>query len=444
MTMRKDRIRRDLRATLGDGLAFSLMVGVGETYVPAFALALGLSEVASGWIVSVPLLLGAALQLVSPAAIRRLRSHRRWVVLCAGGQAVCCLAYLVLALLGSVPAIVLFVVATMYWGTGMAGGPAWNTWVGTLIPERLRTSLFARRARLCQAGTLVGFVAGGIALQWGTRHDDILAVFAALFLCAALARGVSTWFLWSQSEPEPLPADHRSVSAREMLRRARSSADGRLLVFMLAIQVSVQITGPFFTPYMLGELRLSYLEFLLIIATAFAAKMIAYPLLGLLAKRIGNQRLLRISAVCIIPLSALWIVSDDLRFLLGVQVCGGVIWAGYELATLLLLFERIQVAERTSVLTLFNLANAVALVAGALIGGLLLGALGADREAYHVLFAVSGGARVLAVLPVGWIGRRRALSVQILPRVLGVRPNSGSLDAPMVTTLPETRTTRPR
>src|SRR5262249_9373231 len=56
-------------------------------------------------------------------------------------------------------------------------------------------------------------------------------------------------------------------------------------------------------------------------------------------------------------------------------------------------FETTPRDERTSILTIFNLANAVALVIGALIGGGLLKLLGASREAYLVLFAVSSFAR---------------------------------------------------
>jgi len=37
--------------------------------------------VAAGLITTLPLLAGALLQLVSPAGVRRIGSHRRWVVL---------------------------------------------------------------------------------------------------------------------------------------------------------------------------------------------------------------------------------------------------------------------------------------------------------------------------------------------------------------------------
>ena len=321
----------------------------------------------------------------------------------------------------------------------MAGGPAWNTWVGRLIPHKIRAHYFARRARGCQAAVLAGLILGGVALQFGSNHGYLLYVFAAMFALAGVARIASTWCLWMQSEPLPLPDNHRAVSPRELMRRARHGADGRLLVFMLAVQSAVQISGPFFTPYMLKELEFSYASYLSLIATAYVAKMLAFPFLGSVAKRFGSQWLLYVSAAGIVPLSTMWIFSENLAYLLVLQVFGGMIWAGYELATLLLLFEKIDESERTSVLTLFNVANAVALVGGALLGGTLLKLLGTDREAYHVLFGLSGAGRIIALILMARLHNVTFRIAPVFTRILGVRPNTGSLDAPLVTGFEEPR-----
>jgi hypothetical protein len=53
------------------------MVGFGETYPPAFVLAVGLGEIMAGLIASVPLLAGGLMQLASPAGVRILGSHKR-------------------------------------------------------------------------------------------------------------------------------------------------------------------------------------------------------------------------------------------------------------------------------------------------------------------------------------------------------------------------------
>jgi MFS family permease len=284
---------------------------------------------------------------------------------------------------------------------------------------------------------LLGVVAGGAALQVASAHDVVMPMFALLFLAACLSRIVSAAFLFRQSEPAGLPRNHRVVSVRELLRRVRSSADGRLLAYMIFVQAAVQISGPFFTPYMLGQLSFSYAQYLLLIATSFVAKAASLPALGLLAQRYGAQRILYLSGVGIVPLSALWILSDSLAYLLVLQLVAGVIWAGYELSAFLLLFEKIDESERTSVLTVFNMAIALATVGGAAVGAVLLSAQGLGATAYYVIFGCSGAARAVALLLLVRLGRLETEVAQVATRPLGVRPNTGSVDAPIVASLPE-------
>ena len=56
-------LRSNLRHSWIDGLLFSGMVGVGETYLPAFVLASGHGELASGLVATVPMLTGALLSV---------------------------------------------------------------------------------------------------------------------------------------------------------------------------------------------------------------------------------------------------------------------------------------------------------------------------------------------------------------------------------------------
>ena len=53
-TGRRSTLRSDLLASVNDGAAYGGMVGVGETYLPAFVLAVGLGEVAAGLVTTVP------------------------------------------------------------------------------------------------------------------------------------------------------------------------------------------------------------------------------------------------------------------------------------------------------------------------------------------------------------------------------------------------------
>ncbi|MEX0677543.1 MAG: MFS transporter [Pirellulales bacterium] len=391
-------LRADLRLILGEGAAHSVMVGVGESYLPAFVLAMGMGQVAAGLVTTIPLLAGAVLQLISPAAVRFLGSHRRWVVICAAIQATSFVPLAIAALVGHLPIVVMFALAAVYWGAGLGTSPAWSTWVATLVPGRMRASYFSRRTRFNQIATLTGFVIGGFGLQWGASADRRLFVFALLFLLASICRVVSTTLLACQSEPPGAPHGHRHVSLWEFLGRFRASGDGRLLVYLLSVQAAAQIAGPYFTPYMLRSLDFSYVTYVTLIAVSFAAKAVTLPALGTLALRFGTRKLLWLGGVGIVPISALWLVSSSLPFLIVLQAAAGVTWAAYELAMFLLFLETIPLDERTSMLTNFNFAHSLATVAGSLLGGALLLGLGKQAETYLLIFGLSSAARALTLL----------------------------------------------
>jgi MFS family permease len=392
---RRGRLRPDLHAIRGDGIGYSLMVGVGETYIPAFALALGMSAVQAGLLVSVPLVAGGVLQLAAPFGVRRLGSHRRWVASCAAIQGAFLLPLALAAWRGTLPTPAAFVIMGLYWGAGMAAGPAWNTWVGRLVPARLRASFWAHRTRAMHVAQLAGLLAGGALLQWSAR-PDVLWPFALLFLAAAASRFYSARCLAAQRDIAPRVPERRH-GPEFALRRALAGAGGRLLLFALAMQFAVQVAGPFFTPYLLRELHLSYAAYVALVAASYVAKTLSLAPLGNLARRRGPRALLVVGTLGIVPLPALWLVSSHLVYLLALNALSGVVWAAYELASFLLLFETVSERRRTSVLTAYNLANAMATVGGGLLGGALLGALGAHRAAFAAVFVASSLVRLASL-----------------------------------------------
>ncbi len=432
-----DRQRRDFRAMVGDGVAFSVMVGVGETYLSAFALAAGLGELAAGLVATLPLLAGALLQLATPVGVRHLGSYRRWVVACARLQALCFLPLIAGALAGRIPLAVVFAAAAAYWGFGMATGPAWNAWVESLVSREVRARFFARRARLAQAALFASILAGGGCLSLGASPQEPLRIFALVFGIAACARLVSSAFLAAQSEPPGLAAQLRLLPARQVLATLTRGAEGRLLAYLLTMQAAVHLAAPFFTPYMLGPLGLSYGGFTILTGASFLARIAALPWIGRIAQHRGTRRVLWVGALGTCPLPALWLVSDSFAYLLGLQLLAGTAWAALELATLLSFFESIGQRERASLLTAYNLANAIALALGSAAGGLLFRSLGGLPAAYAALFLLSTGSRLLCL---GLLRRVSSLPPgphSLVPRTLAVRPSLGAIQRPVLASLAE-------
>ncbi len=459
--------RDNLRASMRDGAMFGVMVGAGETYLAAFALAVGLGEVSAGLVSSVPLLAGGIIQMVSPQAVRWLGSEKRWILVCATLQGFAFFPLVYAAITGWISLPGLLLVASVYWAGGLASGPAWNTWMESIVPSRIRPKYFARRTRLSQSTTLLGLVGGGVLLQWASGHDLKLLGFASLFLLAGLARMWSVyWLAMHQNVHRSVEASHPSVLASSTLRRFRdpraskvaasergfpvagaespaevkSSISGsRLLVYLVAVQGCVQISGPFFAPYMLEKLQFSYAQFVCLLAIGFLAKVAALSWWAKIAHRGGARLLLWIGGVGIIPLSSLWILSTNFYWLAVVQAISGTIWAAYELGFFLLFFEALPVQNRTRMLTFYNLANTVAWCGGALIGAWLLHSFGTTASAYLLLFGISSIGRLLALSLLRSAGLRPTPVGSLSLRTLGVRPQNATVDAPILPSLEEAK-----
>ncbi len=429
----KQLLKRNLLFSTADASSFGVMVGVGETFLPAFALAVGLGEVMAGLVASVPLLAGGLLQLSTPWFLKRCSNRQLWVVGSATVQALAFLPLVIAAWVGSIGPIALLGIASIYWASGLSSGPAWNSWIEHLIPRRVRAGYFAKRTRASQLATVTGFVVGGLLLQYGRNTGTVMTAFAVLFSLAFVFRILSVLMLASHRNPPATRSDLDAISTT-----SSSSLDGRrLLVYLVMVQGCVQISGPFFTPYMLKQMELSYVVYTGLIATAFIAKCVSLAAWGAFAKTRGSLWLLTVGGIGIIPLSSLWTLDQSIGWLMFVQALSGVTWAAYELGFFLLFFETLPRSRRIKMLTYYNFANTASWCLGALLGATVLYSYGATVEGYYRLFILSSIGRLLAMVYL--LSHRptiRAGVTQLCLRVLGIRPSGDLLDSPILTAIP--------
>lgn len=424
---------KDRRRSYADGAFFSVMVGFGESYLSAFALAIGRSQVSSGLLSTLPLVFGGVLQMVTPRLSRLLTGHRSWVVACAVLQALVYAPLVAYALLGSAPFPALFALASLYWGFGMAGGAVWNNWIDAITPRERLSRFFALRSRLTQLASFLAFLAAGLYLHY---VDAGAKAFAALFAAALVARLVSALCLNAQSDvtaasgTTPLPL-------RETWRRFLNPRSGRFLLYMLVMQVSLNLASPFFTPYMLARLQFSYAEYVAIVAGAYVSKIVFYPGIAAVVERLGAFRSLWLSGLTVSVPPLLWFLTPELGVLIALQVVAGFTWGIFELASTLLIFDRIRAEERIGILSLYNFLNACAVALGSAVGGLILASVDV-AEGYPLIFSLSAAARLLSLLALVRAGmalaqmRHGVRGALIALRTVALRPARDTLDVPVI------------
>src|SRR5688572_18908273 len=103
--------------------------------------------------------------------------------------------------------------------------------------------------------------------------------------------------------------NERRVPMRQLFA-ATARNGGTLVWYLLAMQTAVQISGPYFNSYLLGDQKISYFDYMLMIGVGFLGKVLATPFWGRYAQQFGAKRLLWIGGILIIPLSSFWVISD--------------------------------------------------------------------------------------------------------------------------------------
>ncbi|HVZ32106.1 MAG TPA: MFS transporter [Polyangiaceae bacterium] len=447
------------RAALGfsvlEGSLYAVMVGVAESYLGAFAVELHYGPREQGLLATVPLVCGAICQLFSPGLCGRLGSRKRVALVGAIGQTLSMAALLLIALFRDTSFPALLAARVGFWVSGGVLAPAWNAWMADLTAHTDRARYFARRSAINQLALLLAFCGAGWALWRAGLH--VLPCFTVLFWIAFMARFASVGVLALQADVQQMELqqpDVTQVSAAQAgappaevdaqsspcaaslplcarLQMALETAQFRVALYLALLAFGTQIAAPFFTPYMLQDLKLDYKTYAGLAALSILAKGLTFPLCHRTARRLGLETVLRWGGVGVALIPLVWACSSSLPTLLFAHTLGGVVWAAVEYASFQLLMES---APRELTAEFFSLSSAftgVAQVAGALAGGFLLANLHAG---YGSIFLISGLLRIVplallfaVVMPQHWPSQLRWLLTRLRAIELSPAPNAARL-----------------
>jgi len=388
-------LRKDLRYCMIEGALFSLMIGLAETWFGAFYIAAGISTFSIGILATLPLLVGSLIQLATPWGIRRAGSYRVWSVMISTIQGLSLIALAISCGLGAANFWTIFLLMVIYRASSLAMIPAWNTWMEFVIPKRVRTRYLSCRMRVCQICLLSAVCAAGFMLNLFVA-ESAFVLFSGMFLLAGVLRIASAILLGRHTEQPQWIVDIQPVMESEQPRSTDSSIV-RVVMFFAAMQFAVFVSGPFFTPFMLRSMGIDYWSFMFLIVLGYVGRVLTLQLAGEVARRWGTGRLLWLGSIGLIPLAGLWWFYDSFLFLIVIQLLGGVAWGFYELAMSLVFMELIPRVHRPRILSMFGLLNAVAMVGGSLVGGLVLQLMDNQVGGFMTVFLLSTVLRALSL-----------------------------------------------
>jgi len=428
---RKINVRESLRASFKDGIFASIMAGMTEHYIIPFALLLGATLQQVGWVSALPSLLGSISQLFAVQVIHWIGGRLRFLVRAILVQAIFLLAIAFLAW-SDFPYRVEMFLSLLVLSTicGGLAGPAWGSLMTEYIPKQKRGQYFGWRHRILGIVNVASLTAAGLVLYWTRELSQALGFFI-IFLIGALARFVSGGYLAQMSEV-PQKRDPASDFTFVMfLARFRESNFVKFVAFMATLTFSTFLAAPFFAVFMLRDLELSYLTYMVLQVTSAVTGLVALPWWGRHADLVGNVRVLRLAGFLATLNPLFWLVSHDVFYLVLVQVLAGFSWSGTTLSATNFIYDAVTQQKRVRCIGYFNVINGTALFLGASLGGFLASRL-PPIQGYSLLtlFALSALCRLFSyfllfrrfqeVRP-----SREVSSQELFFSVVGIRPLIG-------------------
>jgi MFS family permease len=349
----------------------AFMAGVTDYYAVPIALFLGASLQQVGLVVSLPNLLSSLSQFSSVKVIYWVGGRIKLLLRLVVSQASLILCVAVLPLLEirhRVELLLIFLILAAVCG-GLAG-PAWGSLMSDYVPASKRGRYFGWRNRMVGGVTVCSVIASGLLLNY-FQQISYGTGFLIIFSLAAASRYVSGYFISRMNEPP-----HRKDPASDFtffmfLRRFRESNFLKFVVFSGCFTFGTYISAPFFAVFMLRDLRLSYLTYMLLQVCSSVAGLIAQPLWGTHGDLVGNVRVLRLSAFLAALVPLFWLFSQNPVYLMLVQMYAGFSWSGLTLSTANFIYDAVTPQKRVRCIAYFNVINGVALFLGSSVGGYL-------------------------------------------------------------------------
>ncbi len=358
-----------LRHSLKDAVSFSVMSGSIETYFSAFALLLKASNSQIALLATLPNLLGSLAQLFSAWLGHRLQRRKPLIVTGAYAQAaVLPLMFLLPWLWPEYAISILLICMALYFAAAHFIAPQWMSLMGELVAEKRRGRFFARRTALATITSFIALCLAGLVLHIFDLFNSTMIGFAILFSIAFIARLVSAYHLGKMHEPTEHAASLEPIYDIRWLKQPALKPALRFSIFYILMQFAVGIAGPFYSVYMLNTLQFTYLEFMANIGMSVLVQFLTLSYWGRISDVMGNRVVLLTTGWIVPILPALWLVSPNFWFLMGVQVIGGFCWAGFSLSATNILYDLLPRNKRATYQALQNVIMTFGIFVGSMIG----------------------------------------------------------------------------
>jgi len=366
-------VRQAIRLSYAQAMLGAIYgASTGGVFLIGYALKLGAQNNHIGLLSTLPMLCVVA-QLFASMAAERGVSRRRMTVLSSivnalGWGVVICLPAVFHRTDQNIQVHALIAIITTLTFFGHVAGNARASWVGDLIPERIRGTFFG------QLNVYGGIIAAVISLAQGLFLDHVagmgMPAFRIVFILGMLF-GLANALLFMPQPDVPLKASERQTPFLSLVKQTFANK-ALMSVAVFALLWSMQgIAGPFYPTYMLRDLKMSYFGVGILSGVGLLAMLLASPC----------RPVLLICACGIAPLPCLWKFAASApavySIFIPVNAISGTLSAGIAVALTTLVYKVTPKEGRSVQLAIYSILVVLLAAPMPMIGGYLPGWLSA-------------------------------------------------------------------
>lgn len=412
----RKQVKDGLGYSIKDGAYTGAASGAVNTYLAPFALALGASAAQIGILTALPQLVSTLMQPFAGNVIEH-----------AGSRKKISRTLLILSRIALVPVIglaffrgfdafsVLLLFISISTALASFARIAWVSWMGDLVPEKIRGKYFGRRNMFTGIASLSATLVGGRLLGLTNTMEGFALIFSGAFILYV----ASLWYFSKVPEPELVIRKHRrhkvSLNVSEFLSSMKKTNFRHFMLYAVLFDFSVFLASPFFTVYVLEELKIGYWWFAVTTAASAISSIVAQKFWGKLADKYGDRNVMAVCSLFASMVPLLFVFSQNIPMLIFANAFSGFAWAGLDLVTFNFLLDSSPPLKRPLFISNYQFFDGLAVAAGSMAGSVLISAFGSG------FLWFSGIASIFIIASL----MRGACALFLIPRIKEERVKSG-------------------
>ena len=356
-----------------EGSWWAVMYGMVETYFGAFFEYLKYTSYEISILSTLPIFIGAVFQNLTGWFYDILRSRKTLLIILKCIQTIT-IPLILFAGYSSGNYFLLLAFICLYYALAMSQMSPWTSWMGYLVPGRLRGRYFGNRSQVVRIFMLISSLLAGAILN-SYEESNTFNGFIIIFSLGMVANFGSIYYLNRQYEPEDTTDDE--IIEVDSSNTNMDSGLKRFITYDSLSEFSFHVSGPLMMVYWLRDLKFDYIELAILINVSQVLGLFSMRYWGKRIDNNGSYSTIRFTSFCIGIFPMFWVgiyyLPNELILAGSIIIASlaSLMFSGRALALDNRLYEHMKNKKMIKVTSKRFFFRGLSIFIGGLLGGLL-------------------------------------------------------------------------